>query len=374
MVLLAVGALEYASAAEAVSLAAAPQAYGCDGNAAVDDAGHADFASEMRSAGIPGAQLLYASNGNATLYCYGVKRSDGSAVVDANTVFQVASLSKVVGAYVALRLVDAGVITLDTPLWHYWPSPRLTANVPAQSITARMVLSHTSGLPNWQISPADPSIDGTPLQSVLAPGQGFAYSGEGFYLLQRTLEHVTGKRWEQLAAALAFEPLDMTSSHYLATERFNPHKAYGHHADGRLERERVFGWENTAWTLSSTATDYHRFIAWALLAGEGLTPRTHAAMLAAASDAVELRAHGKPDPRIQWGLGVGLQHDGGRQLAWHWGDNPGFKAFFALDRASGQHVVLLTNSQNGPKSYRAVLQRFLGPREYPALAWIDAQP
>ena len=354
---------------------AAVAAIGGDGQAARDDAGYTAFATAMREAGIPGAQLLHGKGNEATLYCVGTTRNDADGkAVDAHTVFQAASLSKVVGAYVALRLVDAGVIDLDVPLWQYWPSPRLAGNVPAQAITARMVLGHTSGLPNWQISPADPAIDHTALESLFAPGQAFAYSGEGFYLLQRTLEQLTGKTWEQLAREQAFEPLGMGSSHYLATPRFQPHKAYGHHADGRLERERVFAWENTAWTLSTTAADYQRFMLKALLAGEGLQPATHAAMLAPASDAIDPRAESQPDRRIAWGLGVGLQHEDGRRLAWHWGDNPGFKAFFALDRDSGQHLVLLTNSENGPQAYRELLQRFIGTGQYPALDWVQAQP
>ena len=350
-------------------------AIGCDGRSATDDAGYTAFAAALGEAGIPGAQLLHGKGNEVTLYCVGTTRNDADGkAVDAQTVFQAASLSKVVGAYVALRLADAGVIDLDTPLWQYWPSPRLQHNVAAQAITARRVLSHTSGLPNWQISPADPAIDTTPLESLFAPGQAFAYSGEGFYLLQRTLEHLTGKPWEQLAREQAFQPLGMVSSHYLATPRFNAHKAYGHHEDGRLERERVFAWENTAWTLSTTASDYHAFLSRALFKGEGLLPATHAAMLDVASDAIDPRSQADAEPRVAWGLGVGLQHDGGRRLLWHWGDNPGFKAFFALDRDSGQHLVLLTNSQNGPKVYRGLLERYFGPGQYPALDWIDAQP
>ena len=351
------------------------EAIGCGTPAPASNAGYQAAAQLLRDAGIPGAQLVHGTVDTATLYCVGTTRNDADGkAVDAQTVFQAASLSKVVGAYVALRLADAGVIDLDTPLWQYWPSPRVAGNVPAQAITARQVLSHTSGLPNWQISPSLPEIEHTPLQSLMPPGQGFAYSGEGFFLLQRTLEQVTGQRWEQLAREHAFAPLGMDSSHYLATERFNAHKAYGHHADGTLERERVFAWENTAWTLSTTASDYHRFVTRALFNGEGLQPATHAAFLDPASDAADPRATTPADARIAWGLGVGLQNADGRRLVWHWGDNPGFKAFFALDRDSGAHLVLLTNSQNGPKAYRPLLQQFLGAGQYPALDWINAQP
>lgn len=355
--------------------ATALQQHGCDGHSAsTADAGHADFVAAMAQAQVPGAQLLHGDAHSASLHCHGVLRSDAAQGVDAQTVFQAASLSKVVGAYIALRLVDAGLLDLDTPLWQYWPSPRLQDNPAAQTITARMVLSHTSGLPNWQISPADPAIDHIPLQGLYAPGEAFVYSGEGFYLLQRTLEHLSGQRWEALAREQAFIPLDMPSSHFMATPQFAAHKAYGHHADGTLERERVFAWENTAWTLSTTASDYQHFVQRALFAGQGLQPTTHAAMLAPASNAMDPRASTPADARIQWGLGVGLQREGSRRLAWHWGDNPGFKALFALDIDSGQSLVLLTNSQNGPQAYRPLLQRFLGPGQYPALDWVNAQP
>lgn len=362
--------------AHAGNLPATPlQMHGCSHQAGgTHDDGHADFVAAMVQAQVPGAQLLHGDAHGATLHCHGVLRSDEAQAVDAQTVFQAASLSKVVGAYIALRLVDAGLLDLDTPLWQYWPSPRLRDNPAAQAITARMVLSHTSGLPNWQVSPADPAIDHTPLQGLYAPGEAFVYSGEGFYLLQRTLEHLSGQRWEALAREQVFTVLDMPSSHFMASPQFAAHKAYGHHADGSLERERVFAWENTAWTLSTTASDYQHFVQRALFAGQGLQPATHAAMLAAASNAHDPRAQGPADARIQWGLGVGLQREGTRRLAWHWGDNPGFKALFALDIDSGQSLVLLTNSQNGPQAYRPLLQRFLGPGQYPALDWVDAQP
>lgn len=70
---------------------------------------------------------------------------------------------------------------------------------------------------------------------------------------------------------------------------------------------------------------------------------------------------------------MGLQATAGRTLAWHWGDNPGFKAFFMLDPASGESIVLLTNSQNGLSTYREVLELFMGEGEYPAIDWVRAQ-
>jgi len=331
------------------------------------------FEAAMRSHAIPGAQLIHTRDGIAELYCHGVLKNNAAAKVTGETVFQAASLSKVVAAYIALRLVDEGKLDLDTPLWDYWQSERTKDNPQARRITARMVLNHTSGLRNWQISPSNPAIDRTPLESRFAPGAHYAYSGEGFYLLQRTLEHITGSRWNALAAREVFTRFDMPSSSYLTDHAFDARNASGHGKDGAPEPDRVFAWENTAWTLVTNAQDYDNFIQKALYRGEGLTPATHALMFAPSSDADDPASPSPADPFIAWGLGVGLQDADGRRLVWHWGDNPGFKAFFMLDPASGESLVLFTNSENGPAAYKQVLRAFMGPGSYPAVDWSSTQ-
>lgn len=331
------------------------------------------FDAAMRAHAIPGAQLIHTRGGISEAYCHGVLKSGAAAKVGGDTVFQAASLSKVVGAYIALRLVDEGKLDLDTPLWDYWHSERTRDNPLARRITARMVLNHTSGLRNWQISPSDPAIDRTPLESRFAPGEHYAYSGEGFYLLQRTLEHITGSSWNALAAREVFSRFDMPSSSYLTDHAFDARNASGHDKDGTPEPDRVFAWENTAWTLVTNAHDYDNFIQKALYRGEGLKPATHALMFAPSSDADDPASPSPADPFIAWGLGVGLQDADGRQLVWHWGDNPGFKALFMLDPASGESLVLFTNSENGPAAYKQVLRAFMGPGDYPAVDWSSAQ-
>lgn len=105
--------------------------------------------------------------------------------VSADTLFPAASLGKLAFAYAALQLVDEGKLDLDRPLKDY-----LTDDAPAGErearITARHVLSHSSGLPNWRQRPDEPYTSG------FEPGTGFRYSGEGFYLLQRCVEKITG--------------------------------------------------------------------------------------------------------------------------------------------------------------------------------------
>ena len=100
------------------------------------------------------------------------------------TVFEAASLGKPVFAYAVLRLVDAGVIDLDRPLFDYLPIP--DANNPRMKrVTARHVLSHTTGLPNWRQQPVR-------ARARHRTGQAsFSYSGEGYFYLQRVVEALT---------------------------------------------------------------------------------------------------------------------------------------------------------------------------------------
>ncbi len=340
---------------------------------AASDGNAEAFAAIMQRHGIPGAQLVHVRDGHAEAFEYGVMRANATRPVAADTLFQAASLSKVVGAYITLRMVDRGVLELDRPLFEYWPSPRARDNPQARRITARMVLDHTTGLKNWEISPSNPAIDETPLQSLFDAGARYSYSGEGFYLLQRTLEHLTGKRWEQLAREEVFDVFDMPGSRYMTDPESATRNASGHRPDGSVMADRVFGWENTAWTLVTTAREYSTFLQRALYRGEGLTPASHALLKTPSSNADDHAVPVPVDPYIDWSLGVGLETVDGRVRLWHWGDNPGFKAFFMLDPESGESLVLLTNSENGLETHKDVLRLFLGEGEYPAVDWARSQ-
>src|SRR4029078_6503121 len=98
------------------------------------------------------------------------------AAVTESTRFEAASLSKPVTAYVALQLVDAGRLALDAPLTKYMPYADLPAYPRAKTMTARHVLSHTTGFANWRRR--------DPLKLFFAPGERFRYSGEGYVYLQ----------------------------------------------------------------------------------------------------------------------------------------------------------------------------------------------
>ncbi|WP_133138820.1 serine hydrolase domain-containing protein [Legionella genomosp. 1] len=159
---------------------------------------------------------------SSTSLAVGKTTNAGKDEVDNDTQFPASSLSKIVFTYLVLQLVKDKQIDLDEPLLSIMQRKeqeyeRLKVNgaypEKAMQLTARHVLSHTTGLPNFG-SGSDLS---SPLsfddKSVL--GKGYSYSGEAFLYLQKVIETKTGKDLETLAHEHVFEPLEMKHSTFL---------------------------------------------------------------------------------------------------------------------------------------------------------------
>ena len=131
---------------------------------------------------------------------------DASPGVPANaaTRFNVASITKTVTAETALRLVDAGELDLDEPLGAYWVDPDIAGDPRLQSLTARTVLTHTTGFPNWRFFRSDGK-----LAFARAPGEAYGYSGEGFEYLARAISTKLHRPFPQVVRELVFEPAGM---------------------------------------------------------------------------------------------------------------------------------------------------------------------
>lgn len=166
----------------------------------------------MRLAGVPGASAALVERDQVVWSeGFGVCRGQSGDLVSADTVFAVASLSKPPFAHTVLRLCNRGVLDLDTPLAELDPEPYdaygLDPHAPElRRVTARHVLSHTSGLGNFEESNVG--------RIGFPPGSRWHYSGEGYLYLQTVVEHLTGLPLEQVADAEVFEPLGMTSTSY----------------------------------------------------------------------------------------------------------------------------------------------------------------
>jgi CubicO group peptidase (beta-lactamase class C family) len=185
-----------------------------------------DLPRLLELASVPGLAMAVVEGKRVWRRGFGRAIEEPAQSVSEETVFEAASLGKPVFAYAVLRLVDAGVLDLDHPLYEYLPTP--DANNPRMKrVTARHVLSHTTGLPNWrqQPSPLEPSED---------PGKKFSYSGEGYFYLQRVVEALTNRPFARFMREQVLDPLDMKQSSYVWLPAFDERMAAGY--DGQEKR------------------------------------------------------------------------------------------------------------------------------------------
>jgi CubicO group peptidase (beta-lactamase class C family) len=141
-----------------------------------------DIPELMKKAGVPGLAIAVIRGGKTTwLHGFGMKEVKTGQPLTGETVFEAASLSKPVFTYGVLKLVEQGKLGLDVPLTTYLPKPFVAGDERLAKITARIVLSHRTGFPNW---PAD---DGS-VSIYFTPGERFSYSGQGYIYLQRVVE------------------------------------------------------------------------------------------------------------------------------------------------------------------------------------------
>jgi CubicO group peptidase (beta-lactamase class C family) len=328
----------------------------------------------MKAADVPGVAIALVRDGEVVWHHgFGVKNSKTNELVDDTTVFEAASLSKPVFAYAVLKLVDAGKIDLDKPLNEYLPGNYDVDDARLGQITARRVLSHTTGFPNWRL--------GGKLKIYFNPGERFSYSGEGMVYLSKVIEHITGEPFNAFMKRTVFVPLSMTSSSYVWEDRYDKLKTFRHNKRGVATGQNkptggpAKNTPNAAASLRTTAQDYGRFVV-AMLKGTGLKPETRKLMLTPQVQVGEGgsqnvgRPKPKPFPDVAWGLGWGLQATKDGLSFWHWGDNGDSKAYVVVFDQPKLGVVYFANGSNGLSIVREILADAVGGAQ-PALNWLN---
>jgi len=318
----------------------------------------------IKEYGIPGIQLVYAKGDKVEAYNLGVMSKGSDKPVTSNTIFEAASLSKSVFSYAVLRLYDRGIISLDTPLLNYMGGSyaRFDAKDPRYAkITARMVLRHTTGLPNWG--------NDAGAKLIFTPDSTFSYSGEGFLFLQRVVEKLTNKPLNDLMQQEVFTPLGMNSSGYTWIDKFDTVAAFGNSTE-MVNRHKN---QNAAYSLLTNAHDYTIFLQ-ALIAGQGLKPETREMMFEKQSTGNWFNHKVKEaNQHIDWGLGVGLQHNEKGKWIWHWGDNGDFKCFYIVNPENKESLVYFTYNNYGLHITTDVLNTFFGKQTWWMNQWIGYQ-
>ena len=289
----------------------------------------------MELADIPGLSIAVIRNGKIFWSgTFGQRSRETNEPVDENTIFEAASLTKTVTAAAALKLVERGELDLDKPLANYLPYPKLAGDERYKKITARHVLTHMTGLPNW----------GNRL--VREPGELYGYSGEGFLYLGRTIAQITGMSLEEFAKKEIFEPLGMSRTSYVWNDLFARNISAGHDRHGFASQRGKSTEPNGGASLLTTALDYATFLC-SIMNDQVLEPKTIDMMLTP-----HVRVTKRRDPKheldehVSWGFGWGIQPGNTENGFWHWGDNGELRAYTVSYKERKEGLVFFANSEN----------------------------
>jgi len=184
--------------------------------------------AEADSGAFPGAVLAVGRHGRLALLAavgrYGKGGADDPRPVEPATMYDLASLTKVVGLTSAcMLLVDEGKLALDAPVQRYVPEFRGDGK---EAVTIRHLLTHSSGLPAWRplYQEADSRatalwvVNTTPLATP--PGRAYVYSDLGAMVLTEVVERITGEPLDRFLERRVFRPLGMPATRYLPPERW----------------------------------------------------------------------------------------------------------------------------------------------------------
>jgi CubicO group peptidase (beta-lactamase class C family) len=275
------------------------------------------------------------------------------------TPYNLASLTKPLTAEVVLRLVSAGKLSLDEPMDRYWSDPDLSRDPRRVKLTVRMALSHRTGLPNWR--------DAKGLAFNHDPGTTTGYSGEGYQYAARYAERRTGQSFEALSGRWLFAPAHMRATGYVSAQGASVPAAVPYDGEGKPLPVDPVTHFNAADLAHATARDYARFLI------EVRNDRMMTSSIAAersrsqADLTPDICAGAKATTCPPWtGFGLGwhlLGFPGGTTML-HTGKDAGAFTFAAINRASGDGIVILTNSDNG---WRVVLPILEGTGSDPKL-------
>lgn len=367
-----------------------------------DDAEQAEIRALHASSKVPGMQIAVLEDGKVAWHAnYGVMNSETMQPVTDETLFQVASLSKPVFAYLVVKMLEEGQIGIDDKLVDYVVPFDMVEHEWNREITVRHVLTHRTGLPNWR--PAEPDA-AQHMVPKCKPGTCESYSGEAFLWLQEVIETIAGRSTTQLLEDHVFEPAGIEASlgwrpaignrlatgHYIdrTTGEPDPRNEFGVGWGPRMQAVaerwgrpidewRMGDWFNAlrvvhpalpvyepyGFTQMSQPTDIDAGVAGSLRSNAV----NYAKFMGLLMDDMPHADWKISEPGRRWmlsphtrreraelpgGFGLGVELKGQERYFYHSGNNGNaFHAFMFGHPASGNGIVVLTNGEGGDQLY-----------------------
>lgn len=324
-------------------------------------------------------------NKNRPVYSktFGYKNLETKERINFSSNFYGASLSKAVFAVLVMKLVEEAKLDLDKPLADYLPKPIYEyptktkwhdnysdfKELPAyKKLTARMCLSHTTGLPNWRWDNKDQKLG-----FAFEPGSHYGYSGEGMVYLQVVLESMFNQSLEDMMKEKIFIPSEMKNSSYTWQPGFEKDYVLGHQPDGKLYEKDKDNEARSASTLETTLEDYTKFTE-AVLNNKIINKASTNLMW---TPQIRLKSIQQFGPNrfkdstlndaidLSYGLGWVLLKSPYGKGAFKEGHGDGFQHYSILFPDKGIGVILMSNSDNAESIFKELLEITIGDKFTP---------
>ena len=290
---------------------------------------------QMDSLNMPGLSFAIVNDDEIVYHnALGVKNNETKEKVNDSTIFDAASMSKTVFSFFAMKMVDKGLIDLDTPLYTYMEYPDIAYDERYKSITARMVLSHTSGFPNWRFIDQKGNYNPNNKLSIqFEPGTKFQYSGEGYEYLAKVVAHLKGVKKNELQNLIKkeiFSPLGMNNSSFVWNDYIEKHRVDGHFR-GKLNS----GYSNNAKdpnfkasaSLQTEAKEFSNFVM-ALMNDKIISKKSRQELLKIQSTSLAT----KRSKERKYGLGIVIEKSAYGINYSHGGDNLSNTALYMFNK------------------------------------------
>ncbi|MBL6457431.1 serine hydrolase [Belnapia sp. T6] len=323
-------------------------------------------AGMLRRTGIPGLSLAVVHEDDVVhLAGFGLQQADRPEPVDADTVFQLASLSKPIAATVVAALAGDGLVAWDDPILRHDPGLALHEAWVTRQVTLRDMFAHRSGLPEHAGDALeDIGYDRAEILRRLRhirPASGFrshyAYTNFGLTAAAVAAARAAGKSWEDVSAERLYRPLNMANT----SSRFADFQASANRAVGHMRQGTGGAWaarhvrdpdaQSPAGGVSSSARDLARWLR--LQLGRGTLDGREVVRATALDETHRPHMISTPprDPALDrpvfYGLGWGIDYDDRGRVRWsHSGAfNLGAATCVNILPAERLGIVVLTNAQ-----------------------------
>ncbi|WP_420151485.1 serine hydrolase domain-containing protein [Spirosoma sp.] len=297
---------------------------------------------------------------------YGFADREANRLVDANTLFQAASISKPVAAFAALHWVEAGKLSLDANINTYLKDWQVPDNkfTTTEKVTLRRLMTHTAGLtvhgfggyakgrpvPTLiQVLKGEGPANSRAILPDTIPGKINRYSGGGYTVMQKAMVDQVGKSFPEIMQETVLSKLGMTHSTYEQPlpSRFDALAATAYKANEQPVKGLWHTYpEMAAAGLWTTPSDLARYV---IEVQQSLQGKSNKVISRKMAEQMLTKHLGST------GLGPALRSSGDSLIFSHNGANEGFRCLMVAHAYKGDGVIIMTNSDNGTEMAQELL-------------------